>query len=151
MAVFQGCAVVLQGRYIEHMALRALGSTERITMVTSFRPRTPSVPDDTVLTTVRAISDLSELYFQFGEYRLEMLEERIREQLKAMRESKRAGRPFDTIKLKKFLTVQEQFLSHMNKEIIEEAKVKKGFTDDTHLNSEDLKERSRKRSRITAE
>lgn len=133
------------------MALRALGSTERISMVTSFRPRAPSVPDDTVLTTVRPISDLSELYFQFGEYRLEMLEERIREQLKDMRERKRAGRPFDTTKLKQFLTVQEQFISHMNKEIIEEAKVKKGFTDDTHLNSEDLKERSRKRSRITAE
>ena len=45
----QGCAVVLQGRYIEHQALRALGQRERITMVTSFRPRSSSLPDDTVL------------------------------------------------------------------------------------------------------
>lgn len=29
--LLQGCAVVLQGRYIEHQALQALGGTERIT------------------------------------------------------------------------------------------------------------------------
>ena len=34
-----GYSVVLQGRYIVHKALRAYGSTERITSVTSFRPK----------------------------------------------------------------------------------------------------------------
>ena len=34
-----GYSVILQGRYIVHKALRAYGSTERITSVTSFRPR----------------------------------------------------------------------------------------------------------------
>lgn len=29
--ISQGCAVVLQGRYIEHEALKTLGGTERIT------------------------------------------------------------------------------------------------------------------------
>ncbi|KAF3481656.1 uncharacterized protein GIQ15_04415 [Arthroderma uncinatum] len=145
-----GCAVVLQGRYIEHRALRALGTTERITMVTSFRPRSPSLPDDTVLTTVRPISDLSELYFQFSEYRLEMLEERIRQQLKAARDARYAGRAFNTQKLKEFLAVQVEFLAHMNKEIVDNDKVQKGITDDSHLRSEDLKERSRRRARATA-
>ncbi|EEP79939.1 conserved hypothetical protein [Uncinocarpus reesii 1704] len=146
-----GCAVVLQGRYIEHVALRALGSTERITMVTSFRPRSPVLPDDTVLTTVRAVSDLSELYFQFSEYRLEMLEERIRLKLKEIRDKRRASRPFDTHKLKQFLGEQERFLAHMNIEMVDEDRVTRGFTDDSHLLSEDLKERSRKRSRTTVE
>lgn len=140
---YQGCAVVLQGRYIEHIALRALGTTERITMVTSFRPRSPSLSDDTVLTTVRGISDLAELYFQFSEYRLEMLEERIREKLKEIRDKKRAHRPFDTKGLKNFLLAQEKFLAHMGKEMVDEDKVIKGFTDDSHLLSEDLKNRSR--------
>ncbi|OAX84459.1 hypothetical protein ACJ72_01183 [Emergomyces africanus] len=146
-----GCAVVLQGRYIEHQALRALGGTERITMVTSFRPRSPALPDDTVLTTVRAISDLSELYFQFSEYRLEMLEERVRMQLKEIRDRKKARRNFNTKAMKKFLDEQEKFLAHMNREMVDDELVVKGFTDDSHLISEELKERSKRRTRATGE
>lgn len=141
--------MVLQGRYIEHQALRALGTTERITMVTSFRPKSALMPDDTVLTTVRSISDLSELYFQFSEYRLEMLEERIRGRLKDMRERKRARRSFSTTKFKKFLKEQETFLAKMNKEIVEDSLVQKGITDESHLLSEDLKQ-SAKRKRPSA-
>ena len=100
-------------------------------MVTSFRPRCPDLRDDTVLTTVRAISNLSELYFQFSEYRLEILEERIRNQLRSLRETKRSGKKLDTQKLKRFLHDQERFLAHMNKEMVED--VKMGEIDDSHL------------------
>lgn len=117
-------------------------------MVTSFRPRSPAFPDDTVLTTVRPISNLSELYFQFSEYRLEMLEKRIRKQLKQMRDRRGVHRGFDTWGMKRFLAEQEKFLAHMDKEMVEEDKVIKGFTDDSHLLSEDLKERSKKGDRI---
>lgn len=143
----QGCAVVLQGRYIEHQALRALGATERITMVTSFRPRCPTLPDDTVLTTVRAVSNLSELYFQFSEYRLEILEERIRDKLKALRETKRSGKKMNTLSLKKFLKEQENFLAHMNKEIVDEDLVVPGSIDDSHLLQHRTDEPKGKRSR----
>jgi hypothetical protein len=143
----QGCAVVLQGRYIEHQALRALGTTERITMVTSFRPKSAAIKDDTVLTTVRAVSDLPELYYQYSEYRLEMLEERIRKKLKIIREQKRTHRGFDTCAMKKFIKEQEEFLATMNKEIVEDSQVIKGYTDDSHLLSSDLKEQSRKKAR----
>ena len=128
--------MVLQGRYIEHQALRAFGSTERITSVTSFRPRRATCRDDTVLTTVRPISDLSELYSQFTEYRLEMLEERIRIQLKAMCEAKRANKKFDTRAMKAFFKEQEEFLAHMNREVVEDELVVKGEIDDSHLFSE---------------
>ncbi|KAL9129910.1 MAG: hypothetical protein Q9217_001758 [Psora testacea] len=131
-----GCAVVLQGRYIEHQALRAFGTTERITSVTSFRPKHPQCPDDTVLTTVRPISDLSELYFQFSEYRLEMLEERIRNQLKVIRDASRVGKKFNTRSMKAFLKEQEDFLAHMNKEMVQDEFVVKGDIDDSHLFSE---------------
>ncbi len=141
-----GCAVVLQGRYIEHQALRALGATERITMVTSFRPRCPALPDDTVLTTVRPISNLSELYFQFSEYRLEILEERIRDQLKIMRESSKGSKKINTTRLKNFFREQELFLAHMNQEVIEDEQVTKGFIDDSHLLS-DHGEQGRKNKR----
>ncbi|KAI9739548.1 MAG: hypothetical protein M1834_006264 [Cirrosporium novae-zelandiae] len=142
-----GCAAILQGRYIEHQALPAFNQSERITMVTSFRPRSPSLPDDTVLTTVRPISDLSELYYQFSEYRLEILEERIRTQLKNMREKKQAGKKLNTVELKDFLRAQEVFLAHMNKEMVEEGKVTKGMVDDSHLLDKGAEKRAKKRQR----
>ena len=117
-------------------------------MVTSFRPRSPHVKDDTVLTTVRAISDLPELYFQYTEYRLEMMEERIRSHLKEVRDRKRAGRGFNTVATKKFIAEQEDFLAVMSREIVDEDKVTKGFTDaHQHLLSADLKTQSKKRAR----
>ncbi|KAL8908749.1 MAG: hypothetical protein Q9207_000606 [Kuettlingeria erythrocarpa] len=128
-----GYAVILQGRYIEHQAMRALGTTERITMVTSFRPRCPNLPDDTVLTTIRPISNLSELYTQYSEYRLEILEERVRNQLRGFRENKRDGKKLNVRAMKNFIKKQEEFLAHMNKEMVEEELVVMGSIDDSHL------------------
>lgn len=142
-----GSAVILQGRYIEHRALRALGTTERISMVTSFRPRSSAVKDDTVLTTVRPISDLGELYHQFAEYRFDILQDRFRDVNRLIRDQKRAKRQFDTRGIKRFIREQIQFLEHMDKEMVDDDKVTKGVVDDSHLISEDLKKKqNRKRS-----
>ena len=119
-------------------------------MVTSFRPKSATVKDDTVLTTVRAVSDLPELYFQYSEYRLEMLEERIRTMLKAVREQKRTHRGFDTCAMKKFVQEQKDFLASMDQQIVEDSQVVKGYTGDSHLLSSDLKEQSRKKARTVA-
>ena len=102
-------------------------------MVTSFRPRSHAIKDDTVLTTVRPISNLSELYFQFSEYRLEILEERIRAKLKTLRENESRGKCVNTKALKAFLREQELFLAHMNKEMVDDELVVKGDIDDSHL------------------
>jgi hypothetical protein len=82
--------------------------------------------DDTVLTTVRPISDLSQLYGQFAEYRLEMLEERVRAQLKKVRERRSAGKKFDSKTVKAFLQAQEVFIAHTNNEIVPEDQVVAG-------------------------
>ena len=102
--------------------------------------------DDTVLTTVRPISNLSELYYQFSEYRLEILEERIRSQRKALRENESRGKKFNTKSLKAFVSEQEIFLAHMNKEMVDDALVTKGCIDDSHLLTENSK---KKRKRVT--
>lgn len=122
--------MILQGRYITHQALRALGAQERITSVTSFRPRSPFLKDDTVLTTVRPISELPKLYHEFGEYRLTMLEERLRMQLRVMRDNQAAGKKLDVDSFKSFLKEQQRFLERTDEEIVEEDKVKKGFIDE---------------------
>lgn len=123
---YQGCAVVMQGRYIEHQALAAYGGQERITMVTSFRPRSPRIRDDSVLTTVRPISNLSDLYGQAVEYQLENAEARIRTMLKQVRDSMKAGAT-NVHAIKSFLDFEIKTLSHLNEEIVEEDKVQKGI------------------------
>lgn len=109
-----------------------MGAKERITSVTSFRPRSPHVPDDTVLTSVRPVSDLSELYYDFGEYRLEISA------------------------FKKFLAEQEAFVKHTNQEIVEEDKVMVGHIDEVDYPDEKVgaakvrptAERAVKRARV---
>lgn len=131
--------------------MRALGTSERISMVTSFRPKSAFIKDDTVLTTVRAISDLTALYSQYTEYRFEMLEERLRAHLKEIRESKRAHR-FNTKATKAFIAEQKNFLDSMLKELVDDELVTVGFTDgDSHLLSSDLKVQSRKKARLQSE
>jgi hypothetical protein len=144
----------LQGRYITHQALRALGAQERITSVTSFRPRSPFLPDDTVLTTVRPVSDLSELYYDFVEYRLEIVEERVRAKLKQLKDARRAGKKCDTLAFKKFLKEQERFISHTNEEMVEDHKVKHGFIEEVNPEEPQTKqsgETRRKSKRVRAE
>ncbi|OJJ98477.1 hypothetical protein ASPACDRAFT_1889651 [Aspergillus aculeatus ATCC 16872] len=92
------------------MALKALGGRERISMVTPFRPRDPSVRDELVLTGSRAISNWSELYHGFTEYRLELLEERIRLKLKEERKRVDTKRPFNIAGMTEFLAEQKDFL-----------------------------------------
>ena len=82
------------------------------------------------------MSNLSEVYYQFTEYRLEILEERVRNQLKAMRDAERSGRKTNTKALKAFLYDQEMFLAHMNKEMIDDEFVTMGSIDDSHLFSD---------------
>ncbi|QKX62670.1 uncharacterized protein TRUGW13939_09831 [Talaromyces rugulosus] len=139
-----GSAVIMQGRYIEHRALRAFGTNERITSVTSFRPRVAAVKDDTVLTTVRGISHLKELYQQYTEYRFEMLQDRLQDMGRKMRDRTRANREYDTAAVKQFIRQQIDFLSAMDREIIDDDKVKQGYIGNGHLISDEIKARSKK-------
>lgn len=109
----------MQGRYIEHQALKAFGGRERISMVTSFRAKSPLVRDETVLTGVRPISNVMELYSQFIEYRMEVLEERLRDRLRKERHREHAKRPFDVVDVKGFLTQQKEYLEATIAELIE--------------------------------
>lgn len=123
-------------------------------MVTSFRARSPHVPDNTVLTTVRAISDLNELYRQYSEYRLQMLEDRIRARLDDMKvpQKKRkhgSGRRFVVHEMKSWMTEQSEFLAATLAEMVNEDDVVKGWTDgDSHLVSEELRAESKKKRKI---
>ncbi|KAJ9228278.1 hypothetical protein DTO271D3_5660 [Paecilomyces variotii] len=80
-----GGAVVLQGRHVSHLAIPAANMPERITMVTSFRPRSPLLLDDSTCMNVRNKSCLSEMYYQWTEYRLRLLSERFQHEADQLR------------------------------------------------------------------
>ena len=126
-----------------------MGQRERITMVTSFRPRNPELPDDSRLTTVRPVSNLSELYRQFADYRLKMLQERIETQLQQLQTIHESGKRTDIKQLKTFLKVQAQFLAHMDKEIVEEENVEQGKIDSTTITSSPPPSKASSERRIT--
>jgi len=65
------------GRYIHHEALATLDGVERISMIPAFRSHGPMIRDNISLNSILRIADSSELYYRFGDYRLEMLEARV--------------------------------------------------------------------------
>ena len=89
-------------------------------MVTCFRPRSPHVKDETVLTGVRGISYKSEMYTQYMEYRLDNLEERVRAKQRAERRREQGKRPFDVAGAREWLEEQRDYIDAMLQEITEE-------------------------------
>jgi hypothetical protein len=59
---------------------------ERVTVVTSFRPKNPALLDETTNANVRNKSHLTELYYQWTTYRLDNLAERCRLAASILRE-----------------------------------------------------------------
>jgi hypothetical protein len=68
-----GSAMVLQGGLVKHLAMRAHGTSDRITLVTSYRAKAVGLYDSSFLTNVRPYTDLSVLYPQWIDYRLEVM------------------------------------------------------------------------------
>jgi hypothetical protein len=101
-----GWAVMMQGGCIEHIALRAVGTGERVSMVTSFRPRDPTQKDVSNLGNVKRSSRWDQLFKQWTSYRLEVLEKRS----KLLRERIAAGQ-FSAEEIVKMTTEwnEEQF------------------------------------------
>lgn len=77
-----GSCVVMQGGYITHAALPSNNAFERITMVTSFRPKRPT-EDITNLRNIRNCSNTHEVYDQFVVSRMDLVQQTL-EAYKAM-------------------------------------------------------------------
>lgn len=86
-------------------------------MVTSLRPKSPFVRDETSIRPLLPITPRSTLYYQYVEYRLENLEERVRHQLKVIRQQKKANRDFDVASARKFLLEERDFIDAMLEEL----------------------------------
>ena len=78
--------MLLQGRYVTHTAAPVTNMPERVTIVTSFRPKNPLLVDDTTNANIRNKSHLTELYYQWTTYRLDVISQRARIAAEALRE-----------------------------------------------------------------
>ncbi|KAK4945565.1 hypothetical protein LTR10_015184 [Elasticomyces elasticus] len=114
----QGTAVILQGRYIEHQALKAWGGRERVSMVTSFRPKSPFCKDETSLAGLRGITDLSLLYHQYAEYRFQVLETRFRTSRQNLLKAFNRHRGFNLQETRSFLEEQKRYVEDLLKELV---------------------------------
>lgn len=68
-----GFATILQGGLVRHLALRARGTTDRITLVTSYRAKAVGLYDFSFLTNVRPYTNLNVLYPQWIAFRNKIL------------------------------------------------------------------------------
>lgn len=115
----KGYAVMMQGGLINHVALKTLGDGERITMVTSFRPRDPHAVDLSNLGNVKAVSDLGQLFTQWTLYRTAVLEERCRRFAGDLRDTKLSGDEVEAV-VGKWAREQIQYIQRTAKELTED-------------------------------
>jgi len=108
----------MQGRYIEHQALKAFGNRERLAMVTSWRPRSPHVRDETVLTGVRAITNQNELYYSFSDYRFRNMELRFQAAHQRVQANRAAGLEYNIDAARAFLEEQRDTIALLLQEIV---------------------------------
>jgi hypothetical protein len=104
---------------------------ERVTIVTSFRPRDPTLLDETTNANVRNKSHLSELYYQWTTYRLDVLAQRAQIAAQALREryqenvehSDRDGKPglcrVDTVSIPEVRKWTDEHITYMQQTLHE--------------------------------
>lgn len=106
----RGSAAVLQGRFIEHLAHKPLGASERITMVTSFRAKDPKLYDGSILSTVKPEinfgSMYDDFYSQWVQYRCDVLKSRLDDVSKCVQNTEK----FSKIDMKQQLLEIEKYL-----------------------------------------
>ena len=84
--------MMLQGGLVRHLALGSSSpSSDRITVITSFRARAVGIYDSSFLSNIRCYAGLPELYRQWIDYRLDRLEPGV----KKLKDRRRFIRVFD--------------------------------------------------------
>ncbi|EXJ79527.1 hypothetical protein A1O3_07806 [Capronia epimyces CBS 606.96] len=104
-----GYAVVMQGGSIHHAALKQHGAGERITMVTSLRPKDPLAIDGTTLGRVKIVSDPDALFKQWTTYRMDVVSARALALKKKFVEESLSGEEIRE-EMKKWVDEQKKYL-----------------------------------------
>lgn len=106
----KGSSTILQGKYIEHQALKPQGGAERITMVSCFIPKNRMLHDESTLATTAPISNCNHLFQEWCSYRFDSLNYRLNHVKKEIEDARNRGEKFDLDKVKEFIQNQVQYL-----------------------------------------
>jgi hypothetical protein len=110
----QGWCNILQGRILKHIATKPRGDyTERITSVCSFRPK-DTILDESPITTVRpselSASRFNDFYQEYMNYRLDVLQDRIKALKSQINDSIDKGERFNQLDTIEF--IQKKILEY---------------------------------------
>ncbi|EGV62851.1 hypothetical protein PSN45_001043 [Yamadazyma tenuis] len=109
-----GCATMLQGRVIKHIATKPVNNFDRITYVTSFIPEDPNRYDSTCATTERpavATSFTNDRFYPlYLGYRFDRVEKRLSQYRQMLLQNYEKGAKFDQGKALEFMRDIEQYL-----------------------------------------
>ena len=108
----------MQGRYIEHQALKAFGGPERLAMVTSLRPKSPFVKDETVLNGIRGITDQDTMYYQYADYQYQNFAARFAKARETALKRRQDEAKFDVDGTRAFLEEQKQVIELLLNQIV---------------------------------
>ncbi|KAL5330178.1 hypothetical protein ACEPPN_003703 [Leptodophora sp. 'Broadleaf-Isolate-01'] len=112
-----GCAYIIQGGILEHLASRAIGVKERIASVTSFRAAVPGMYDVSYLTNTRPVTDLKIMYKEWAAYRLQVLESEIKD----MRAKIEKDDGVDLDEFKTFAANQIEYMQRTQRQMVPHA------------------------------
>lgn len=91
-----------------------MGTSDRITMVTWYRPKSVTMPDTSNIYFSLLHSDRSELLYQFTSYRLDLIKRRINLAIEKLQFDKALERKFDLYKIKHSLYELSTFMEGTN-------------------------------------
>lgn len=109
-----GCATMLQGRCIKHIAMKPLNNADRISYVVNFIPEDPNRVDTTCATSERpgvsAAFTNDKFYPTFLNYRFERVEQRLKSYRTKLMENYNKGAKFDQLAAVDFMKDIEDYL-----------------------------------------
>lgn len=113
----KGAAAMLQGRLISHLAPKPVGASERITMVTSYRPKDPECHEGSVLSTVKPEIEYGSIYNSFYRQWVEYRADLVKKRLDKLIEKVKTNEVFDKETVTASLMGIEEYLKNTYKEM----------------------------------
>ncbi|WPK22977.1 hypothetical protein PUMCH_000200 [Australozyma saopauloensis] len=113
----KGAAAMLQGRLISHLAPKPVGASERITMVTSYRPKDPECHEGSVLSTVKPEIEYGSIYNSFYRQWVQYRADLVKKRLDKLIDNVKSNEVFDKEGVTKCLTDIESYLKNTYKEM----------------------------------
>ncbi|KAG9592058.1 hypothetical protein KCU97_g6688, partial [Aureobasidium melanogenum] len=116
-----GCAYIIQGGILEHLASRAKGVKERIASVASFRANVDGFYDISFTTNTRPMTNTRDLHREWAEYRLHVLKKEIEATLEKVRNNEISTEDFHVFGKRQVNYMQQTYRQMVPRSLIDRA------------------------------